>query len=45
MFDDIHSMIGSGVITESEILSNAEFDRIHNIDENSVSFVDLEHQY
>lgn len=45
MFDDIHSMIESGAITEKEILSNTYFDEIHNIDEDSVSFVDLEHQY
>jgi hypothetical protein len=45
MFDDIHSMVESGAITEKEILSNTEFDRIHRIDEDSVSFVDLEHQY
>lgn len=45
MFDDIHSMIESGAITEKEILSNTHFDESHDIDEDSVSFVDLEHQY
>lgn len=45
MFDDIHSMVESGAILESDIISNTQFDALHTIDEDSVSFVDLEHQY
>lgn len=45
MFTDIQSMVGSEAISESEILSDTQFDTDYGIDEDSVSFVDLEHQY
>lgn len=45
MFDDIKIMLDSNAINIENILSETEFDLTYEIDEDQVSFVDLEHQY
>lgn len=45
MFIDIETMLDSGAINIEDILSETDFDLTYEIDEDQVSFVDLEHQY
>ncbi len=46
MFDDIENMkLETNEISYSEILSNTEYDNTFQKDSDSLSFVDLEHQY
>ncbi len=45
MFVDINNMVDSGKISKEDILSNTSYDNIFLIDEDMLSFVDLEHQY
>lgn len=45
MFDDLAIMIDTGVINKESVTSGSSYDERFINDENSLSFVDLEHEY